>query len=261
MSLSFDNLMTLAALGLLIVLRFDARRFGAADFDDEEDINDWRGWASRLTWYGLGILLVAICYFVFVQPDTLLHMRLGEPKLIALLWGLALGFVGAVGAVAYSWWRFGVINLPVARAYPVGLINSLATAFIDEATFRGVLLGLLLWSNWPPVYAVAFQAVVYALATRLGGAGRPRSLLIVWLGMGLLNGMLTVITGGIGAALLAHALTRFAVFVATGHAGQVTPSAASEEEDREEVELPDGGGLDAVPERAPGESSYLRPIE
>ena len=35
MTFSFDNLMTLAALALLILLRFDARRFGAADFDDE----------------------------------------------------------------------------------------------------------------------------------------------------------------------------------------------------------------------------------
>ncbi|MDL2335926.1 MAG: CPBP family intramembrane metalloprotease [Chloroflexota bacterium] len=260
MTLSIDNLMTLAALGLLIVLRFDARRFGAADFDDERDVNDWRGWASRLTWYGLGILLIVVIYFVFAQPETLLHLRLGEPKPVAFLWGLALAFVGAMAGLVYAWWRFGVINLPDGRAYPVGLLNSLATAFIDEAAFRGVLLGLLLWSNWPPIYAVTFQAVVYALATRLGGAGRPRSLLALWLGMGLLSGMLTVITGGIGAALLAHTLTRFAIFVATGHAGQVTPTAAAEDETQEEIEATeDADGLAVVPERAP--SSQARPIE
>lgn len=260
MSLTLDNLMTLAALGLLIVLRFDARRFGAADFDDEADINDWRGWASRLTWYVLGIVLIAICYFVFAQPDTLLHLRVGDPKAVALVWGLALGFVGTMAALVYAWWRFGVVNLPDVRAYWVGLLNSVATAFIDEAAFRGVLLGLLLWSNWPPLFAVAFQAVVYALATRLGGAGRPRSLLALWLGIGFLNGMLTVITGGIGAALLAHALTRFAIFVVTGHAGQVTPTAAAEDEATEELEATEvADGLDVVPERAPGSS--LRPIE
>ena len=261
MTLSFDNLMTLAALGLLIVLRFDARRFGAADFDDEAQITDWRVWARRLTWYGLGILLVFVCYFVFVQPETLLHLKLGEPRPTAILAGLGTGLLGGAAAAAYAWWRFGQFNLPDLRAYPVGLLSSVATAFIDEAAFRGVLLGLLLFSNWPPIYAVAFQAVVYALATRLGGAGRPRGLLGLWLVMGLVNGGLTFITGGIGAALLAHALTRFAVFVATGHAGQVTPSAASQEEDREEVDTSDQGGLDAVPERAPGSSSYLRPIE
>ncbi|MEO8626234.1 MAG: CPBP family glutamic-type intramembrane protease [Candidatus Limnocylindrales bacterium] len=260
MTLSIDNLMTLAALGLLLVLRVDARRFGAADFDDEKDINDWRGWASRLAWYGLGILLMAVCYFVFAQPEALLHLRLGEPKPVALLWGLAVAFAGAMAGLVYARWRFGVINLPDARAYPVGLLNSLATAFIDEAAFRGVLLGLLLWWNWPPIYAVAFQAVAYALATRLGGAGRPRSLLALWLGMGLLNGMLTVITGGIGAALLAHTLTRFAIFVATGHAGQVTPTAAAEDEAQEEIDsTDDASGLDVVPEGAP--TSHLRPIE
>jgi hypothetical protein len=259
-TLTFDNLMTLAALGLLVILRFDARRFGAADFDDEADINDWRGWASRLTWYVLGIVLVVVIYFVFGQPETLLHLRLGEPRPVAILWGLALAFVGAMAGLVYAWWRFGVVNLPEGRAYLVGLLNSFLTAFIDEAAFRGVLLGLLLWSNWPPIYAVAFQAVVYALATRLGGAGRPRSLLALWLGMGVLNGMLTVITGGIGAALLAHTLTRFAIFVATGHAGQVTPTAAAEDEEAEQLETTDDAGvLDVVPERAPGKS--LRPIE
>lgn len=261
MTFSFENLMVLAALGLLIVLRVDARRFGAADFDDEEDINDWRGWASRLTWYVFGIVLVAVIYAFFAQPEALLHMRMGEPKPFAFLWGLALAFVGGMAALIYAWWRFGVINLPDARAYPVGLLNSVATAFIDEVTFRAVLLGLLLWSNWPPIYAVAFQAVVYALATRLGGAGRPRSLLALWLGMGLLNGMLTVITGGIGAALLAHALTRFAIFVTTGHAGQVTPTAASQDQFHEEARPDEEFGLDVVPERGPGDMTHLQPIE
>jgi hypothetical protein len=256
---SFENLMTLAALGLLIVLRFDARRFGAADFDDEIEIYDWRMWARRLAWYGLGIVLVFVCYFVFVQPDTLLHLGMGPDRGLTLLAGIGGALLGAGGAGVYALWRFGAFNLPVGRDYAIGLLNSVATAFIDEATFRGVLLGLLLWSNWPPVYAIAFQAVVYALATRLGGAGRPRSLLALWLGVGLLNGVLTVITGGIGAAFLAHALTRFAIFVATGHAGQVTPSTASEDEAYEKTESDDAGPLDVVPERAPG--GNLRPIE
>ena len=260
MTLSFDNLMTLAALGLLIALRVDARRFGAADYDDEADINDWRGWASRVAFYALGIILIFVIYFVFAQPEALLHLRLGEPKAVALLWGLGLAFVGALLALVYAWWRFGVLNLPDGRAYLVGLLNSLTTAFIDEATFRGVLLGLLLWFNWPPIYAVALQAVVYALATRLGGAGRPRSLLALWLGMGVLNGMLTYLTGGIGAALIAHTLTRFAIFVATGHAGQVTPTAASEDEQQEVVDPLYEDELELVPDRPPG-SGQLRPIE
>ena len=259
MTLTLENLMVLAALALLIVLRFDARRFGAADFDDEAAIRDVRTWTRRLTWYGLGIALVFIVYFLFPQPETLLHLRLGEPRGLALLAGVGLALLGGGAAAAYAWWRFGVISLPAARAYPVGLLNSVATAFIDEAAFRGILLGLLLFSNWPPIYAVAFQAVVYALATRLGGAGRPRGLLLLSLAIGLLGGWLTVATGGIGGALLAHALTRFAIFVATGHVGQVTPSAANEDEQRDTAGSPDDDGLDVVPEREPG--GYLRPIE
>jgi membrane protease YdiL (CAAX protease family) len=258
-NLTIENLVMLAVVGLLIILRFDARRFGAADFDDETAISGWRVWARRLSWYGVGIALVFVVYFLFAQPETLLHLRLGEPRGFALFAGLALALLGGGAALAYAWWRFGGVNLPDARAYPVGLLNSLATAFIDEATFRGIVLGLLLFFNWPPLYAVAFQAVVYALATRLGGAGRPRSLLLLTLAIGLLGGWLTVATGGIGGALLAHAVTRFAIFVTTGHAGQVTPSAASEEDDRSAAESSDVGGLEVVADREP--SRHLRALE
>jgi membrane protease YdiL (CAAX protease family) len=259
MTLDFQNLMTVAALGLLIVLRVDARRFGAADFDDETAVDSVRVWVRRIAWYGLGCVLVLAAYFVFPRPEAVLHLRLGEDRVFAVMAGLTLAMLGVGAAVVYAWWRFGEVKLSTGRAYPVGLLNSVLTAFIDEAAFRGILLGLLLVSDWPPVYAVAFQAVAYALATRLGGAGRPRSLLILWLAAGLLTGWLTYLTGGIGAAVLAHALTRFAIFAATGHAGQITPSAVSEEEAHELAELSDDKGLDIVPDREPG--GHLRPIE
>lgn len=259
MTLSFDHLMTVAALGLLIVLRVDARRFGAADFDDETQVADWRVWARRLAWYGLGIVLVLAAYLVFPQPESVLHLRLGEDRVFALMAGLTLAILGFGAAVMYALWRFGEVKLPYGRAYPVGLLNSVATGFIDEAAFRGILLGLLLFSNWPPAYAIAFQAVVFVLATRLAGTGRPRSLLLLWLFAGLLAGWLTYLTGGIGAALLAHALTRLAIFVVTGHAGQVTPSAVSQEEAREVAEQSDDDRLDVVLDREP--AGPLRQIE
>src|SRR4029079_16870886 len=36
-------------VALLVLLRFDAKRFGAADYDDE-DANDWRGRARPPSW-------------------------------------------------------------------------------------------------------------------------------------------------------------------------------------------------------------------
>jgi membrane protease YdiL (CAAX protease family) len=255
---TIETLILLAIVALLILLRFDAHRFGAADFDDETTPGGLRMWTRRLTWYGFGVALVFVVYFMFPQPETLLHLRLGEPRGFALIAGLGLAIVGAAAGVVYAWWRFGGISLPQARDYPVGMLNSFLTAFIDEAAFRGILLGLLLFFEWPVGLSIAFQAVLYALATRLGSAGRPRGLLLLSLGIGLVGGWLTVGTGGIGAALLAHTLTRFAIFVATGHAGQVTPSAASEDELAEDGLL-EPMGLEVVTDDEP--SGGLRGVE
>ena len=65
-----------------------------------------------------------------------------------------MGGVGAAYVLAYAWWRFRELRLPPARRYPAGLLNAVLTSFIDEATFRGILLGLLLASNWPTEYAI-----------------------------------------------------------------------------------------------------------
>jgi len=63
---------------------------------------------------------------------------------------------------------------------------------------------------------------------------------------------LTVATAGIGAALIGNAVTRFAIFVATGHAGQVTPSAAADElADQEERKLTPVG-WEVVGDQEPG---------
>jgi len=227
---SIQFLILLAMVALLILLRFDARRFGAADFDDEQAPGGWRTWARKLTWYGLSILLILVVYFLYPQPMTILHLQMGEPRTVALAAGLAIGIAGALLAVIYAWWRFGGLKFPPLRRYPAAVINSIGTAFVDEATFRGILLGFLIFYSWPIELAIGFQAVLYALATRLGGPGRPRSLLVGSLLMGLAGGWLTILTGGIGGAFLGHALSRFAIFVVTGHAGQVTPSVAAEEE-------------------------------
>jgi hypothetical protein len=231
---ALESLILLAVVGLLILLRFDAARFGAADYDDEESPGGVRTWLGRLSWYLFGLLFIAVVYVLYPAPLTELHLQMGDPRAVVFLAGLGLALLGMVFAVAYAWWRFGELALPPVHRYGPGVMNSLATAFIDEAAFRGILLGLLLVSNWPVELAIGFQAVLYALATRLGAVGRPRSLLLFSLVVGLVGGWVTVATNGIGAILFAHAVTRLAIFVATGHAGQVTPSAAFDEQVVEE---------------------------
>jgi len=253
MSATIETFILLALIGLLILLRFDARRFGAAEYDDEGSYGGVRTWIRRLSWYGFGFLLIFAIYFLYPQPLTVMHLQVGAPRTTVFLYGLLIGAAGGLYAFGYAWLRFREFRLPPARFYPAGLLNAVGTAFIDEATFRGILLGLLIYSNWPVEYAIAFQAVLYALATRLAGRGRPLGMAVLSLGIGLLAGWATVQTGGIGAAFLGHALTRFAVFIATGHAGQIT---ASDDEDLEEAlvgatsDTPDGWEI--VVDREPG---------
>jgi hypothetical protein len=233
-SLTIENLIILALVGLLLLLRFDAGRFGAADYDDEESPGGIRTRLGRISWYVFGSFLIVAIYFLYPQPLSQLHLQMGDSRGFVFVAGVGLALVGMLYAAAYAWWRYGDFKFPPGHRYPAGILNALATAFIDEATWRGILLGLLLGSNWPAWGAIGFQAVLYALATRLGSPGRPRAMLWLSLGIGLVGGWVTVATGGIGAILVAHAVTRFAIFVATGHAGQVTPSAAFDEDVVEE---------------------------
>ena len=95
--------------------------------------------------------------------------------------------------------------MPAPSAYPGAAINSIVTAVIDEATFRGALLGILLAAGLPDGSSILIQAIVYILATRMGAPGRHRYMLVLTLGIGVGCGWATVRTGGIGAAILAHA--------------------------------------------------------
>ena len=54
------------------------------------------------------------------------------------------------------------------------------------------------------------------------------------------SGWVTIQTGGIGAAFLGHAITRVALFLTTGHAGQVARRGREEEDIENHLETPDG---------------------
>lgn len=256
MQQALETLILLAFVGLLLLLRFDAQRFGAAEYDDEE-APGWRIWVRRFSWYVSGIVLILLIYRLHQYPLSVLHLQLGDDRLESILAGLALGTMGTVVAFGYAWWRFGGLRLPPARRYPAGLLNSLGSAFIDEAAFRGILLGLFVAAGWPVGLAIGGQAVLYAMATRLAGRGRPLGMLALSLGIGIVGGWVTVQTAGIGAAFLGHVLTRFAIFAATGHAGQLRSRDDEEDEAQDESDLPPDG-WEVISDRGPGMGTQYR---
>jgi hypothetical protein len=226
------SLVVVAFVGLLILLRFDAYRFGAAEYDDEEAPGGWRNAARRFTWYLIGVGLVIAIYLLHPRPISMLRLTPGGDRGVAIFLGVAFGVLGLLVAAGFAWIRYRGFRLPAWRNYPGAIANSIGTALIDEVCFRGALMGMLLALAWPTELAIAFQAILYGLATRLGAPGRSRGMLVISLLVALVSGWLTVFTGGIGAAFVGHSITRFAIFVTTGHAGQVrAPGHEPEEED------------------------------
>ncbi len=223
-----EALLVLGLLGLLIVLRFDAQRFGVAEYDDSARDRSWRAWVRRLAWFLLGIALVLMVYWLYPQPVSVLHLDIGgtaggTDRGRAMFYGLLIGVVGIFMAAVFAWGRYGGIRLPAPRAYPAAFVNSLGTAIVDEATFRGILLGLLLQAGLGNWVAIGIAAVVYGMATRLTARGRSKGMLVIDLLLALATGWTVVETGGIGAAILGHAITRFAIFLLTGHTDQSRP--------------------------------------
>jgi hypothetical protein len=246
------DLRVMVALGLtllLVMLRVEAERFGAAEYD--EPVRGYRpSIMRRLAWYILGVGGVLGLLLVHPSPELDLHLTVGDRSGILLAFVIALIGVGQAVALAYLHYRR--IRLPDIAAYPGAMANEILTAFIDEAVFRGAVLGYLVWAMGSAVAAGTIPAgtaeslailgstVIYALATRLGAPGRDRYMLALAVLIGLVGGWATLSTLGIGAAFLGHAVTRVAVFLTTGHAGQ-PPARGTETEDMEKRRrTPDG---------------------
>lgn len=226
-----ETLRTLVALGLgglLILLRIEAERFGTAEYDEPAGPGG-PGVFMRVGWYAIGGALIAAIVLIAPDPDQLFRLSLGD-RLPAILLGFVFGSLGVAQAAVWAWYRYGRFRWPPLEDYPWAAVNSVLTALIDEAAFRGVLLGVFLATGLEPWLAVVIQTLVYALATRTGASGRSRYLLGLSLVYGLVGGWLTVMTGGIGAAFIAHAITRFAGFVLTGHVGHSLARGAEAEE-------------------------------
>jgi hypothetical protein len=233
-------LVALALTGLLIMLRLDAARFGAAEYDEPvAGEGRLRAWGRRVAWYVLGIGLVAAIVVIHPTASRSLLLAVGD-RSGGILLGVVLGLIGAGQAVALAWYHYRRIRLPDPAMYPGALTNEILTAFIDEATFRGAVLGFLLLWGVDPLPAIVIQALAYTLATRLGAPGRDRYMLGLSLVIGLVAGWASVATNGIAAAFLGHAITRVAVFLATGHAGQPAPRGREVEEVEKRRRAPEG---------------------
>jgi hypothetical protein len=235
-----DALRTLVAFGLtllLVLLRLEAERFGAAEYDEPSHGRP-PSLRRRLAWYAIGLGGVIAIYLLHPAPTGELYLSGGGADGIVL--GLLLGGFGAGIAVVIAMWRYQHVRLPDVRAYPGALVNEVATAFVDEAVFRGALLGFLVIGGVPSYLALLAQAIIYTLATRLGAPGRDRSMLLLSLAIGLVGGAATLVTGGIAASILGHGATRVAIFLTTGHAGQPAQRGAEEEEVARRRRVPEG---------------------
>jgi hypothetical protein len=233
------GLITIGLTLLLALLRLDAERFGTAEYYEATRDGERPKIRRRLAWYALGVGLALAILFIHPRPQQELFLGSGD-RLGAVIGGLAYGLAGVAFAIAFATVRYHRIRFPASWSYPGALLNSTATAFIDEAAFRGALFGLLLSTGLDPTLSNIIQALLYTLTTRLGAPGRDRYLLLMALAMGLVGGWLTAATGGIAAAFLGAAITRFAVFLCTGHTGQTKPRGREEEEIEKRRRTPEG---------------------
>jgi hypothetical protein len=236
-----DPLRVLIALGLtllLVVLRLEAERFPAADYAVPDETGDTLP-LRRLTWYVLGAALVVGVILFHPSPSTELFLGAGA-RGSTIIMGVLYGVAAVLQAVAYSRYRYGRVRLPDVAAYPGAILNQIATAFLDEAAFRGALLGFIVIAGINPILAVVIQALIYTLATRSGAKGRDPYMFGLALGAGFLGGWVTIVTGGFAAAFLGHAVMRVAVFLVTGHAGHPAPRGREAEEIERRRRPPDG---------------------
>ena len=85
-------------------------------------------------------LLVVAIFAIHPQPETELFLGSGD-RLGAVFGGLIFAGIGVAQAIAFATVRYQRIRFPDTGSYPGALLNSTATAFIDEATFRGAIGG------------------------------------------------------------------------------------------------------------------------
>ncbi|MEM9169055.1 MAG: CPBP family intramembrane glutamic endopeptidase [Pseudomonadota bacterium] len=208
------------AVDALSLVHYQLHPFGAERF--------WRAWwdpahpLNLVAWGGL--MLVG---YAALRAD--LH-RLDIVALAAPAGALSRPIVViAVLAVAADWVASGLIeqaalavtgqdDLPAYRpgyAFEVTRENAFGDLFsgvvaaplFEELAFRGLLLGCLLARGWNPVAAVVAVAVIFGLThTQYYFSG-----MLMVIASGLIFGALRILTGGLAAPTLAHALSNLSI--------------------------------------------------
>lgn len=241
----FGLLITLAFTIFLVVLRFQSALFGVAEYADTGPDGHLTRLRRRLSWYLIGFLIILAIVEVDPTVGFDLFVGLGD-RASAILFGIAFGVAGTALAIGVALLRYRHLRLPPVSSYPVALLNALGTAFIDEVTFRGAVLGFLVLIGLNGWLAIVIQALIYGLATRLGAPGRDRSVFVLALVLAVATGWATIQTGGIGAAFIGHTIGRFAMFLTTGHTGQPLPQGREVEEIEKRRRPPEGWSIVGV---------------
>ena len=241
----FGLLITLAFTIFLVVLRFQSALFGVAEYADTGPDGHLTRLRRRLSWYLIGFLIILAIVEVDPTVGFDLFVGLGD-RASAILLGIAFGVAGTALAIAVALLRYRHLRLPPVSSYPVALLNALGTAFIDEVTFRGAVLGFLVLIGLNGWLAIVIQALIYGLATRLGAPGRDRSVFVLALLLAVATGWATIQTNGIGAAFIGHTIGRFAMFLTTGHTGQPLPQGREVEEIEKRRRPPEGWSIVGV---------------
>ncbi len=206
------TLIAVALCGLLLLLRLDAPRFSAAEYDGADEAGP-AGFATRLAWPALAIALAVAAGVAL--PSGLAAVGLGPeaglsaPSIVLAVVGAVLGIAALL---AVSWVRdpaWPPRVAPPAEA-PRLAFDAVETAIVDELTFRGVLLGLLLLAGIPVPVAFLLQLLLYGLETRLGRDTATLGMLVEALALGSLTGVLAIASGGVVAPIVAHVAARFA---------------------------------------------------
>ena len=145
---------TLIAVGLallLVMLRLEAVRFSAAEYDDRSMAARRRCAAGSPGTRSASSSSAGI-FIVHPSPQTDFALGAGDRQK-ALVYGFLYAAIGTAIALGIAYYRYRRLRFPDAWSYPGALLNAIVTALVDEVAFRGAIFGLLLLTGLEPTAA------------------------------------------------------------------------------------------------------------